>query len=432
MPIPQPLLDLMSSLSLSGIPGSANPGDRIDLHLTPDLSPPPGGGLPAPLADLTRTDVLAVLDLDVDPLIASLVAALGIEGWAKAVEFNQLVGAPPTNLVQPSPVLRGLRHLIPGATPALQISPNVKGLFTRLNLTKSAATGTLSKITGTLSKPGLLGEITQPTVEVRVFDETGTPLQGGNGFFQSSGFVPSLVFLPVAVPSFALQPTIRRTVSVHVALTYKPPGPGAQAVPVTRDFGPFAIDLATVEVPMVALLARHALPTAGSAPGHVFVGVPGNSPLNALGDVINALAQLRAVLANVTVVLGAFGITVPTAIADALRALTFVPTVAGDFRFGRGDLLGLWALFADWQYIMSAAMVFGPPARRAFFGSVLWPGPTFAGFSLFPAPIGVGFIPDLNVTAIASGATVGTAVDNFPLPSGTYDNRLTSINFPAA
>ena len=55
-----------------------------------------------------------------------------------------------------------------------------------------------------------------------------------------------------------------------------------------------------------------------------------------------------------------------------------------------------------------------------------------AGFSLFPAAIGVGFIPDLNVSPITNGVTVGRANDDIPLPSGTYDNRLTSINFPAS
>jgi hypothetical protein len=420
----------MGSLSLTGLPGSATPGDRIDLHITPDLAPPLGGGLPAPLTDLTRADVLAVLDVDVDPFIASLVAALGLEGWAKAVEFDQPVSSSAANLALPSNVLRALAHLIPGTTPALQVSLNVEGLIGRVKVTKDPAAGALNRITGTLSKPGLLGTITQPTVDVRVFDETGTRLQSGNGFFQSGGFVPSLVFLPVAVPSFVLQPSIRRTISVHVSMTYTPPGTPAQPVPVTRDFGPFALDLATVEVPLVALLARNALPSAGSLPGHVFVGVPGNSQLNSLGDVVSALAQLRTILGNVTTVLGAFGIAVPTGIADALRALTFVPSVAGDFRFGKGDLLGLWALFADWQFIMSAAIVLGPSSRRAFFGTIL--GSTLAGFSLFPAPIGVGFIPDLNVNPITSGVTVGTAVDNFPLPSGTYDNRLTSINFPAS
>lgn len=135
-------------------------------------------------------------------------------------------------------------------------------------------------------------------------------------------------------------------------------------------------------------------------------------------------------LSNVVTVLGAIGVAVPAAISEALRALNFAPTVAGDFRFGKGDLLGLWALFADWQFIMSAALVFGPSSRRAFFGSVT--ANSFAGFSLFPAALGVGFIPDLNVSPITAGVAVGTAVDNFPLPAGTYDNMLTSINFPAS
>jgi hypothetical protein len=55
-----------------------------------------------------------------------------------------------------------------------------------------------------------------------------------------------------------------------------------------------------------------------------------------------------------------------------------------------------------------------------------------SGFSLFPAALGVGFIPDLNVAPVASGAVVGRAVDDMPLLAGTYDNMLTSINFPAS
>jgi hypothetical protein len=102
-----------------------------------------------------------------------------------------------------------------------------------------------------------------------------------------------------------------------------------------------------------------------------------------------------------------------------------VPTVAGDFRLGKGDLLGLWALFAGWQYIMSVAMVFGPPARRAFFGSVLWPGPTLAGFRLFPAPdrrrLHSG--PDRYFHRV--GRDRRHRSGQLPLPSGTYENRLT-------
>lgn len=423
----------MSSLTLSGLPTSASPGDRIDLRITPDLAPKAGGGLPSALTDLMRSDVLGELNVEVGELVAWAVNALGVEGWAKAIEFEQLIGATPAELNTPSAVKRALAHLIPkGVGSALDPSPNVEGIIGRLRLTRDPGAGAVSRITGTISKPALLGTPAQPIVEIRVFDETGTQLQSGNGFFRSGGFVPSLVFLPVVVPSVASQPTIRRSISVHVSMSYTPPTPpGAAPIPVSRDFGPFALDLATIEVPMVALLARHPLPDAGAAPGHVFVGVPGNSPLNSLGDIVTALGQLRTVLSKVLTVTGAFGIPAPATITEAVRALNFLPGVASDFRFGKGDLLGLWELFHDWQYIMSAAMAFGPSARRAFFGTIL-PGPTAAGFSLFPSALGVGFIPDLNVTPIASGATIGTAVDDLPLPSGTYDNKLTSVNFPAS
>jgi hypothetical protein len=436
--VPQPLLDLMASLTLTGVPGSANPGDRITLRITPDLAPkgtPPQ--LPDALTNLALGQVLAAIDLDPGLLIDWLITNLNVTGWAKDVEFNQPIGATPTDLQNESPIQRALPHLIPTLGPGNPLVPStfVEGLIARLKLVRQAGAGSVGKITGTLTKPGIVGTMSQPTVQVRVFDETGTELQSGDRYSQSSSFVPELVFLPVAVASSAAQPTIRRTISVRVAMTYTPPQiagqPPPNPVPVTRDFGPFPLDLATVEVPMVALLARNALTSASSAPGHVFVGVPASSPLNGLGDVINALGPLQTVLGNVVTVLGLLGIPVPPAISDAVRVLTFVPTVAADFRFGKGDLLGLWALFADWQFIMSAAIVLGPPSRRAFFGSVL-PGPTFAGFSLFPAAIGVGFIPDLNVSPITSGVTVGRANDDMPLPSGTYDNRLTSINFPAS
>jgi hypothetical protein len=443
--VPQPLHDLMTSLTLSGVPTSANAGDRITLRITPDLAPkgtPPQ--LPDALTKLTQGEVLGALELDPAALIAWLVTNLRATGWAKGVEFNQPVNAPVTDLWSEPEVQRWLPHLIPppvGPGPPTPIASTfVEGLITKLKLVSEAAAGSPSKLMGTLTKPGIVGTMSQPTVQVQVFDETGKPLQSGTGYFQSGGFVPELVFFPVAVGSAAAQPTIRRTISVRVAMTYRPPlppGPGKSppdAIPVTRDFGPFPLDLATVEVPMVALLARHALTSASSAPGHVFVGVPASSSLNSLGDVINALTPLRTVLGNVVTVLGLLGIPVPTPVAEAVRVLGFVPTIAADFRFGKGDLLGLWALFADWQFIMSAAIVLGPPSRRAFFGTILPPTPpgTPAGFSLFPDVIGVGFIPDLNVAPIGSGVTVGRANDDLPLPSGTYDNMLTSINFPAS
>jgi hypothetical protein len=428
--VPQPLQDVLSSLTLSGVPATANPGDRIMLQISPSIAPV-GTNLPDVLMELTRTDVLATLELDPTALVEWLVQSIGLDGWAKAVEFDQATNAAPAALTAPSAVERALPHLVAGVMPP-QLSLIVEGLVGRLELAKKSAAGPVGKILGTLSKPGILGQLSQPAVEVRVFDETGKQLGNGEGFFQSGDFVPSLVFFPVAVANASIEPVITRTLSVHVSMTYTPPGtPPPDPIPLSRTFGPFSISLATVEVPVVALLARHALTNADADPGHVFVGVPGNSPLNTLGEVITALSPLRTVLANLDVVLRSFGIALPPPVAAALWVLEFVPTVAADFRFGKGDLLSLWALFADWQRIMSAAMVLGPSSRRAFFGAVLSEN-TAAGFSLYPARLGVGFIPDLNTTPITSAATVGTAVDDWPLPNGTYDNRLTSINFPAS
>lgn len=426
--VPQPLLDLLASLKVEGLPTRAAPGDRITMRIVPDLAPK-DGQLPAVLTALMQGDVLAQVDIDPGPLVGWLIDALEVAGWSKAVEFGQSVTAPAADLVRESPVLRALPHLIPGALAGeLVSSPNVKGIIGRLKLIRDETAGTVESLTGTLRKPGITGEVSQPTVEVRVRDEIGAELSPGNGYFKSTSFVPELVFPPVAVTSASAQPTVRRTISVHVAMKFTPPL-ATQPIDVEQTLGPFPIDIATVETPVVALLARHAL-TPGAASGHVFVGVPASSSLNGVGDVIQALGPLRTVTRNVVAVLGALGIPVPGGLAEALRALDFVPGVTSDFRFGKGDLLGLWALFADWQHIMSAAMVFGPSSRRAFFGTFV--GHSMHGFSLRPDVLGVGFIPDLRNPSIAAAATVGTATDDFPLPAGNYDNRITSVNFPAS
>ena len=76
------------------------------------------------------------------------------------VEFAQPINEPAANLPNDTPIQRALPHLIPGVNAPLPelTSPFVEGLIGKLKLVRDGAAGTASKLTGTISKPGLLGK----------------------------------------------------------------------------------------------------------------------------------------------------------------------------------------------------------------------------------------------------------------------------------
>jgi hypothetical protein len=79
--------------------------------------------LPKALGDLTTGELLAALEINPGPLLDWLVAALGVSGWWKGVEFAQPVNAPAANV--DTPVQRALPHMIAGAgtPPSLLATP---------------------------------------------------------------------------------------------------------------------------------------------------------------------------------------------------------------------------------------------------------------------------------------------------------------------
>lgn len=435
--IPSQITDLLNSLTLTGLPETANPGDLIDLRLTPDLAPGPDGGLPPVLADLARTETLAQLDVDASALMEWLLRSIDVTSWTKDVEFEQAMDAAPAALDDPVAVKRALGHLIPkGTASALEPSTVVQGTIGRVEIAKDAAAGAVGRVTGTLAKPGLLGTPSQPKVTVRVYDETGKELQKGDGFFMSDDFVPSLVFMPPIVASRAAQPSVRRSIAVEISMQYTPPPipnqPNTPRDVPTKTLGPFGIDIPTIELPLVGILNRHPLNDINADKiEHVFVAVPAGSAAKTLGQVIERLQSLIDVLNRVRTVLQMLNLPVPDAIGGALDVLDFLPRAINDYRFRQGDKVTLWALGHDWQWIMSAAMVIGPPTRRVRFNAGGWFHDQGA-FSLRPSLLGVAFIPDLTVMPIENAPRIGTAVQEEALKKGTFDNAIETVEFPPA
>ncbi len=124
MATPLPLLDLVNSLRLEGIPTRAAPGDRISPRILPDLSPRAGGLPNLTLEALTRGEMLAEIVADLAPILNYIAQTLGIDTAAvlKAVEFNKPVEARADLVDVSSPSVRDLPHLVPVGAP--QRSPD--------------------------------------------------------------------------------------------------------------------------------------------------------------------------------------------------------------------------------------------------------------------------------------------------------------------
>ena len=435
MAAPQILVDLVNSLQLTGVPTTAAPGDRISPRVTPHLGPGPGGLPNATLESLSRTEILADVVADLAPIVDYLARTLGVDASVvlKAVEFNKPVEGRADLVDVSSATVRDLPHLVPRlGVPGnpLELSQYVEGLIGRARARLDFQRGTVpSQVTALIRKPAVLASVPTVSLTFRVVDEVGNPAVPGTHFFASTTpFVPDFVFLPVVVdPSGNPPATVRRSFFCDVTITYTPVG-GSQET-LTRTLGPASVDLATTQVPLIAVLTEHAVGDS-RFPGRVFVGVPGNSPLGDASTAFASLAQISTALSSLTTVLGLIGVPVPGSISAAASAITRVTGLAPG-RFRQGDLIGFWELFNDWQYIFSSIILFGPSSRRAFLGG--FAGNSIVGFDVFPSVLGVVDVPDL--TAFPLAPSVGTANQLFPSaptapPGGSFNDLSTSINFP--
>ncbi len=160
MATPLPLLDLVNSLRLEGIPTRAAPGDLISPRVIPDLSPRAGGLPNAVLEALTRGETLAEIVADLAPILSYIAQTLGIDTASvlKAVEFNRPVEARADLVDVSSSSVRDLPHLIPvGAANVLQISQLVEGLIAHAKGRLDFESGEfLSQVTALIRKPAVL------------------------------------------------------------------------------------------------------------------------------------------------------------------------------------------------------------------------------------------------------------------------------------
>jgi hypothetical protein len=436
------LVQLVNSLNLVGVPSTAAPGDMISPRVVPDLRATING-LPNPLlTGLAESDPLAVIDADLRPILAYLAATLGfdVHGLMKAVEFTPVPAERKAADLDPEATIdHVLGHLIPtGLGAGLVTSTDVEGLITRLEGALTFTPGEIaSTVTATISSAAALAAVPAATLTFRVSDGAGNALTPGNEFFTSvDPFVPDVVLTPAVFDTVGNPPlTVRRNFFCDVVISFQPIG-GGPAETIARTLGPIPLDLTTTLVPVIAVLTEHAV-TDSRFPGRVFMGVPDNSPVGSAGDAFATLGELQNLLSNLTTVLGFLGIAVPSTLTSAVSTLTSVIGLSPG-RFRKGDLIGFWEWrfgippWDDWQGIFSTSFIFGPSMRRAFIGD---PGGAlgFEGFSLFPAALGVGAIPDLSPFPLV--ATVGTARQDQPPPpavpsGGTFNDHATSINFP--
>src|SRR5215471_5103761 len=209
MPAPQPLVDLLNSLQLVGIPNSAAPGDQINPRVIPDLAPLPGGLPSAALGALTQTVTLAQIDADLAPILAYIAATLGLDSDAvqKAVEFAKPVDAHAGDIDVSSGNVGDLPHLIPNAASLLSISQNVEGLIGRALSKFTFQPGELvSTVTAIISKPAVIAD-PSVTLTFRVVDGAGNPLVDGVDFFISfDPFAPTVVLMPVIADPDGISP----------------------------------------------------------------------------------------------------------------------------------------------------------------------------------------------------------------------------------
>lgn len=435
MPAPQILLDLVNSLQLVGVPSSAAAGDRISPRITPDLTAPAAGINPL-LDALVRSDPLAMVNVDLRPIVNYIAQTLGIDVATvlKAVEFDRPAETRADQVDLASARVRDLPHLVPlGPSNVLNLSQLVEGLIGRSS-GKLTFTGQdlPSQVTALITKPAVLASLPTVALNFRLLDEAGVPLVPGTHFLGSiTPPAPDFVLLPVVFePGTNAPAVVRRSIACDVTVTYTPIG-GAQET-IQHTLGPLPIDLSTTLVPLMVVLTEHAVGDS-SFPGRVLVGVPANSPLPDAAAAFGALGQMRGVLRALNAGLDLLSIPIPDSIAAARSALA---TVAGLSigRFRKGDLIGFfeWVVgippWDDWQQIFSAMFVFGPSSRHAFVGA---PKP-LSGFELFPSALGVGAVPDF--AAQPPAASVGTAIQRFPPlpeapPGGSFNDLITSVNF---
>jgi hypothetical protein len=486
MALAQPVLNLLSSLELTGLPTRIQPGMPVRPRLSPSLD----------VLTAAVEEVLAVLDLPLTPLKMALnldkinlfpakiengvpvpdpdAGKADLKVALKGVEFETFENLA-SNIDPDLPARNKLPYIVPHLPVSLPLltepGAQVEGLLGRaqgtiqgLQRVAGSLLGTItappdpvtkleSVLRGTLRRavPGLDLKI---TVQWKIQDASGRDLTADKDFIlldntRLTGEKKKNESVSIPPPVFALLPefadpavggdmTARRYISCVITVDAETGKPEDKIV---QTVGPIGIDLPRIPVPTVLALTEHAQ-TDARFPGAVFMAVPKASPVQ-LGTVDQTLKDVKSLLDPVLsllkllnhALLQRFEATssVIEELLNLLRTnnLTFVRTdridELGAFTLEPGGILGIGG--RSWEDEASAVLLIGPPGRTASLHDRrnLWVGA--GAFEVTAGPSLVAFVKTLKQKHPACFPS-NEQVNVFREPQdGHFNDNLSSFRF---
>lgn len=480
-------------------PSSPSPGIDCDVALEAVEVPPPESGRPItaptvntagegqPLAHLVPTSGGTIPDFSLSTKVAGLLGK--VKGTIQHVQ--KLVWRVTGSIIHQTPasVTGALSHTTPATlTGTVTQAANRLGRITLPTVTRRPGAPNLAILEGRLERLPLLAEPPTPTVTWRVKDAAGADLTEGSDYLAvpspgeggtipeekpwPKSLAPLIVFLPKFVePGLGGAPE-RRRISCEVRLT----GPGDMSASRTIEV---QFDVPTVEVPTVLALTGDPLADSRVG-GFVIIGVPKASTFGS--DRLEALVSKVAETENLTTALlgvltaprpgkseMAPGLELPdhhpvvqnfgtqlkalSTLSAVLRTVRIPPTRHAPTRFVQADKVadlfmeGFWVWIppppAKWVYYdgednMSAAILVGPPGRRATFHvkKELWEAQGV--FAVTLGPTGAVILTDFEnkqlpdkapAPEMPTDSTVRVvAGDPATSPTGSFHNALSSYH----
>jgi hypothetical protein len=452
MTIPAVVLDTLNSLKIVSLPAQVNPGDRVDLGLSPGLDAFNVLSQPLKLFDIELNDItlddlgINLTDINLAPVSSSPPAELqltlnadltdsspgttDLKVVSKAVEFDEdpSTGTTAQNIDTNQASLHALPHLIPeGGLPPVP-STDVEGLLSRVSGTVKPVerftgditgnvignigghitgriTGTIKNLKGSVTGPKLLETpLSRPDVEWYVEDENGKRLEEHVDFLMLNKTLadpsPSVLFMPVFTELSAGVDLISRR-RIFCKVTVKVSG----EPDVVRLLGPVDILLPKIQLPTVLVMNEHAVTGVGY-PGAVLIAVPSQSLLK-LDQLTEKLQAVKVVLARLQTVAQFVGFVDTIEQIDRIIGLIGNPSSRAPTFVVRDQVMDLWYVmrepggflgigYKSWEDCISSLIMIGPPGRTARFhnGKNLWE--RAGAFEIILGAKAVGFIDNLT------------------------------------
>lgn len=388
MPIPAPVMDLLNSLDIVGIPTRIEPGQKFTATLTPSLTGFDAFAVAKTLAtidvsmvleEVSITTLLNNVEIKSDPLSSTTnVDNIGVV--SKAVEFTSMDPA-----IKPLDVIGPLPYLDVSTTPAT-LSNAVQGYHSNIagKLTTDVASAvakisgeletTIAKIAGTvkgaINAPALVPKIDYKVVWT-VKNARGNVLAPGVDYSESpeqllEGAPVSVVFafFPEFVEATRGDPPVsQRFISCDVTVVINQGETDEQKE--TRTIGPKSIDLPAIPIPVVAVLTEHP-----NFQGAALIAVPDTSPFADLSEIDSVLQKAIAALNTVGSVTATFAPTlnglntVKAALSLSQKRFWRASQLdsLGDICFATTTVVVSWCNKDAWR-MFSALALLGPPGK---------------------------------------------------------------------